>query len=208
MTSNFQNRNIHASIADIVSNRLPLIAKKDISQIMMHTGYTQRQIDTAIKRMKVQGLVRIAFKNVKTVDCTLRQLPVDDLSVVFIQSIAEKGGDNGATVAKPTQIVYATARLSGLVGKNAIRDLEIDLLECYLRLGQAFAFMITKGTPGVDTFEALWPSRNCISRVAYARFKPNSSQLVNLAAAQPKNNREAKRWLESLQQSGGKYVLC
>lgn len=206
LTTDCRN-NIDACIADITSIKLPWISKFNLSQLVTRHGFSQLQVDSAIARMNDRGLLHVGFRNVRNFSCVPKELPVKTITEAFIRNVLDQPGDCRSD-AQPMQIVSATQKLAGLMGKEATGDLETDLLECYLRVGQAFTKMTFDRVPGVETLEALWPRRNTNSRVAYARFKTVSAQVVFLAAAQPKNYLEAKRWFESLKRSGRKYVIC
>ncbi len=206
LNTNCRN-NIDACIADITSIKLPLITKLNLSLLVTRHGFSQRQVDSAIARLNDRGLLRVGFRNVRNLQTVTTELPIRALTEEFIQSVFDRASDRSIE-AQPTNIISATKKLAGLMGKEATGDLETDLLECYLRVGQAYTQMNRDGISGVETLEALWPRRNTNSRVAYARFKPVSAQVVFLAAAQPKNYLEAKRWLESLKRSGRRYVIC
>jgi hypothetical protein len=207
MLTTDSSNSIDACIADITSIKLPWITKLNLSQLVSRRGFSQRQVDSAISRMNDRGLLKVGFRNVRNAPSVPRELPIKALTEEFIRSVFDRSSD-GSMEAQPTQVIAATQKLAGLMGRVATGDLEPELLECYLRVGHAFTVMTQDEVPGVETLEALWPRRNTNSRVAYARFKTVSAQVVCLAAAQPKNYKEAKHWLESLKRSGRRYVIC
>lgn len=207
MLTTDSSNTIEACIADITSIKLPWIAKLNLIELVTRRGFSQRQVDSAISRMNDRGLLKVGFRNVRNSPSGPRELPVRALTEEFIRSVSDRASDCSIE-AQPTQIVSATQKLAGLIGRVATGDLEPELLECYLRVGHAFTVMTQDGVPGVETMEALWPRRNTNSRVAYAQFKTVSAQVVCLAAAQPKNYKEAKHWLESLRRTGRRYVIC
>lgn len=208
MTPKLECKTIEQHIIDVVSNRLSLITRSNLSQIMLHDGYTETQYDMAIKRLKKAGLIRIGVRNVPKLQCTISRMPLGKLSEDFIKHISDAARRIDGAETQPSPFVSATMKLAGLVGKEAVGDLSHELFCCHLRLSNAFTNLNNDCVTNMHTWETQWPKRNSVARVAYARFKPTDRELIYVAAALPRTYQEAERWLVSLKKSGRNYVIC
>ena len=203
-----EDKDILKSIIHVITDHLPLISKQDLGQLMVHYGYTTEQFDSAIKCLKGKNLIRVGLRNTCAISSVIAKLPIGELTEEFIQCVAETSRTSDQSGALATQLVSATPRLAGLAGRDAVGNLDCDLLHCYLRLSKALITMRTHGISGLNTWETHWPKRSSTSRIACARFKPFNFEFVRVTAPSPMNFQEAERWLQSLKRSGRKYVIC
>ncbi len=209
MPSESKNHNsIQKMIIDIVGNQLPLIVRSDLCHIMRHHGYSQKQFDAAVKRLKHNDLVRIGVRNTPAFRCVITALPSDGAIAGLASRLSSISWESDRAESKPIQIILAAPKIAGLSGRDPIGELRNELFYCYLRLARAFSQMHCKSVNGIDTWETEWPKRHSTQRVAYARFQTLGSGFINLAASYPRTAQEAEHWLRSLNGSGRKYVIC